>query len=230
MSDMLVVFPSTTTPLSTSDEEFIVATLAGTAAQRDGLRSVLADPDLRDEILDSDPLHAALLERWPQLALPTPMDCYVLVRPALKRVGLDDREVATYLAALLASFAYAERTPDVLPADSFRAEHLAKLVRSLRQTSREGRFMVLAYLGNYALLMGGLCPERLPYRCHDRNRPDLAYCDKLGRASFLAASHQPLAWEYQAESIFGKLARHFRAIRIAVGDLAEQGHFSVPPA
>jgi hypothetical protein len=227
---MLVVFPTTTTPLSAGDEEFIVATLATTAAQRDGLRIVLADPELRDEILDSDPLHAALLERWPRLEVPSPLDCYLLVRPALKRVGIADREVATYVAALLSSFTYAERTPDLLPPDSFRAEHLAKLVRSLRTTNREGRFMVLAYLGNYALLMGGLCPERLPYRCHDRNRPDLAYCDKLGRASFLAASHQPLAWEYQAESIFAKLARHFRALRIAVGDLAEQGHFTVPPA
>jgi len=178
---MLVVFPTMVTPLSSKDEAFIIETLGTTAARRDSLTRLLADPELIDIVLDSNELHAAMVERLPRLGVSTQADFYLLIRPALLRVGVEDRRIARYLAALLASFAYAERTPNVLPRETFSLNHLQGMFRTLRDTSEEGRFMLLAYMGNYALLMGGLFPERLACRSHAQGQPDLDYCDKLGR-------------------------------------------------
>ncbi len=223
---MLVVFPTMECLLSDSDRDFIVSILGTSAQQRSGLERVLADPEAIDIILDNCSLQEAQVARVHQVQAISPLDFYVLVRPALLRAGLEDRDLARYVAALLSSYAYAERTPNTLPQHTFDVQHLRKLVQSLRTTNLEGRFMVYSYLGNYALLMGGLFPERLPPPTDGRD--SIAYCDHLGASSYASAAAQRLAWEFNVDNTFQLIAQDFRHVRSALNELAEHQLFAPP--
>src|SRR5205823_14727421 len=73
------------------------------------LVGLLADEDTRDLILDDEALLRAVLESRGCLRVSTHFYFYVLVRHVFHRSGISDRDVADYVAEVLAEYSRAEQ-------------------------------------------------------------------------------------------------------------------------
>jgi hypothetical protein len=88
--------------LQPRDFEFISATLAGSAEERGFLVSLFEEPAALDAILENDRLFRAVMELPMPLSISPELYFFVLVRRSLKEAGIDDLEIADYVAATLA--------------------------------------------------------------------------------------------------------------------------------
>src|SRR5260221_6229796 len=97
------------------DVEFILSVLGGKIGTAECLVQLLADEDSSDLVLDDEALLHALLERRGCLRVSSRFYFYILVRHVFRRSGIQEREVADYVAEVLTEFARAERSRCVVP-------------------------------------------------------------------------------------------------------------------
>jgi hypothetical protein len=90
------------------------------------------------------------------------------------------------------------------------------------KTDDRNGFELRAHIGNHALFITGVFPDRIRVRAEKRGFPDLRYFEGLGQSSFRAASDHHLAQRYDLVSVFGTLGERFRAARQALNDLSER--------
>jgi hypothetical protein len=196
----------------------------GSASRRKGLERRL-EREGPDALLD-DP---ALLERL--LAVRTllvPSDhllFYVVVRHALRRTGLDDRDLADYLAAVLLAFGHRDRAWRIDWHDDHRHHYMVDILQDLEATTGERRFRVLVHLGNYALWLAGIFPEYIAARQLRRGGPDVTYYEQLGQRGFALASDHALAEPSGLEGILRTAAERFPAVRTALNGVSERVFF-----
>lgn len=189
------------------------------------LEKLLADPQERDAVLDENALYEALVDHPHFLTVSHYFYFYILVRHVLLRMGIDDREVADYLGAMLAAFARAERLNH--PVEGGRSmEYLFEMLEALDQSDDTTRFMIRSHMGNYALFMVGMFPDRIRERCQRQGAPHIAFYEELGRNSFKAASHHRLAQQYDLGHIYETLGETFRQARQALNDMSERVLFT----
>src|ERR687897_898022 len=118
---------------------------------------------------------------------------YVMVRHALRRAGIDDRDLADYLAALLLDFGQRDRAWRIDWHDDQRHQYLVDILTDLEATEGDRRFRVMVHLGNYSLWLAGLFPDYIAARHLRKAGPDVSYYDALGRRGFGMASDHALA-------------------------------------
>lgn len=182
------------------------------ALTRLGLDAVLDRPEMRTALLDG---------RMPG---PSPsLFFYVLVRHALLAEGVEDRTVADYCAALLREFGIRRRANQVAAVDDHEHHYLVDLLADLSHATGDRQFRVLLHLGNYALWIAGIFPDRIEARRTRRGGPGLAYYETLGQRGFAeAAEHRLAAWTGLA-AILQDTADRFTGVRRALnrvrGDL-----------
>ena len=109
---------------------------------------------------------------------------YVLVRHTLRQAGIDDREMADYLAPMLLDFGRHDRAWRVDWHDDQQHRYLADILIDLEASEGERRFKVMVHLGNYALWLAGLFPDYIAARHLRKGGPDVTYYDALGRRGF----------------------------------------------
>jgi hypothetical protein len=180
----------------------------------EGVDTVLDDPGLLD---------ALLLLRT--LAVPSPaLFAYVAVRHTLRAAGIDDRELADYLAALLVEFGDHDRHARVRPHDDETYRYLVDLVAGLAEGGEEGErgFLLLAHLGNYSLWLAGLFPDFIAARRARAGGPDLPYYDDLGRQGFRLAARHRLAERFGLATVYASAADRFPALRLAFNRLSDR--------
>lgn len=156
------------------------------------------DPDRQlvqqglDAILDREELRLYLLDgRMPG---PSPsLFFYVLVRHALIAEGLDDRTLADYCAALLREFGMRGRAHRVDEIDDQDHHYLVDILADLDATTGQRHFKVCVHLGNYALWLTGIFPDRIRARRSNRGGPTLSYYEALGQRGYAEASEHQLA-------------------------------------
>src|SRR5262245_15672383 len=105
---MQVIRPNCRAQFSAEDIDFIVEALGKQG--RDCLVDLLKDEESRDLILDDESLLRAVLERPECLRISTHLYFYILVRHVFRGSGLAEREVADYVAEVLAEFSRTHRT------------------------------------------------------------------------------------------------------------------------
>jgi hypothetical protein len=218
-----VIRPNCRVQFTAEDARFITSTLGrdeGNAASLSGF--IVAGGDDLDLILDDDKLLRALLEDGNCLRVSSHFYFYVLVRTVLRRAGVTGREVADYVASLLVEFTRHERTHCPAPGTVKPLEYFFEMVAALRASEGLHAFQVRAHIGNLALFLCGLYPERIRARANRRGFPDLSYYEGLGRASFDTASNDRFASRYALDEVFGTLAEQFRPARLALNDLSER--------
>lgn len=204
--------------LTSDDLDLLSRTLGATDRERDraltrlGLDAVLDRPEIRPALLDG---------RMPG---PSPsLFFYVLVRHALLAEGLDDRSLADYCAALLREFGVRRRANQIAPVDDHEHHYLVDLLADLAHADGDRQFRILVHLGNYALWIAGLFPDRIEARRHRRGGPGLDYYEALGQRGFAeAAGHRLAEWTGLAV-ILHDTADQFTGVRRALnrvrGDL-----------
>jgi len=104
----------------------------------------------------------------------------------LRAAGVDDRELADYLAALLLEFGDHDRHVRIRRTDDETYHYLVDMVEDLTGLDDAGEraFLLRAHLGNYSLWLAGLFPDYIAARRSRKGGPDLPYYDELGRQGF----------------------------------------------
>ena len=179
------------------------------------------DPDLElirrglDQVLDRDELRQYLLDG----KMPGPsasLFFYVLVRHALREEGLDDRTLADYCAALLREFGVRNRANRVDDVDDQDHHYLVDILADLGQARRERQFKVCVHLGNYALWLTGIFPDRIHARRAHRGGPTLGYYEALGQRGYAEASEHQLAEWTGLGPVLLTTAERFTEVRRAL--------------
>lgn len=219
---MKVIQPNCRIQFTAEDIDFIVSTLGHARNNRECLIQLLTDLETRDVILDDEALFHALLEARGCLRVSSHFYFYVLVRRVLKRIGIEDRRVADYVAEMLAEFSSAERQRCVLPGDTRSLDYFFELVDAMQRADEFTRFYLRTHIANYALFLSGVFAARIQARAERRGFPGLRYYEELGQANFKVASDHRLAQRYDLAAIFTTLGEHFHATRLALNDLTDR--------
>ena len=214
------------------DFDFIVRVLSHSPSERVPLGELLTDETARDGILDSDRLAAALLAGNEHLAISPQLLFYVLARKVLREAGVDDRRLSDYVGALLTEFSRTVqlRAPIATVAGAAVEEssvrpfaYLSDLLLALqRAASPEQAFFLRAHVGNTTLFLTGMFPENVQRRAQRRGAPTCRFYEEMGRSSYRVAAGHAVARRCELSEIFETLAEQFRAVRLALNQLADR--------
>jgi len=181
----------------------------------------LADEGL-DAILDDRRLPEELLASKYGACASLPLFLYVMVRHALLKAGERDRSVSDYLTAVLLAFGARGRSERISDSDDQTYVTLAALLDDVDDSNPRRAFFVRVHLGNQALWLAGLFPDRIEQRRWRRGGPTLDYFEQLGRRGFeLAAGHR-LASQYGMSGVYAAVAERFGLLRAVLNRLSDQ--------
>ncbi|MBC3540021.1 hypothetical protein ACFSC6_04485 [Rufibacter sediminis] len=203
-----------------ADFEFVARALSH-KGNRVSLVELLSDPDCRDEMLDHEAVAKALLSKTGQVAVSQQLYFYVLARTALRRQGIEDRDLADYMGALLWRFSTVQHlhSPhDKLP---HQFHYIVEMLEALANASAAEAFLIRVHIGNYALFLSGMFRSWIERR-QQRGAPDFSFYEEVGRTSFRTAAHHRLATQLELAQIYHQLAEGFQYARLALNELAHQ--------
>src|SRR5216117_2825885 len=219
---MKLIKPNCRVQFAAEDIDFILSVLGRKIGTAECLVKLLADEETRDLILDDEALFHALLEHRGCLQVSTRFYFYILVRHVFRRSDIQDREVADYVAEVLAEFASAERARCVVPGQRNPLDYFFEMLTALRTADDRTSFLIRVHIGNHSLFLSGVFPERIRFRAEARGFPDLNYYEGLGRTQYRMASDHRLAQRYELTRILGTLSERFEATRRALNDIADR--------
>lgn len=222
---MNVIRPNCRDQFTAQDFDFIVRTLGGTGDRR-FLLDLLADTDSRDLILDDEGLARFVLDDPGCVAISPHLYFYVLVRRVFLRVDIADRELADYVAELLADFTHRDSPRRSLPDNVNDDSYLFEMFAALRDADEQASFQIRAHIGNRSLFLTGLWAENLRERSRRRGAPDIGYYEQIGASSFRAASLNRLAGEFEVARVYEALGERFHETRLALNEVTDR-HLSM---
>ena len=192
----------------------------GSGAEQERGEAQLRDEGL-DAVLDDPRLLAALLQAPQGVHASLPLFSYVVVRHAMRQAGEPDRQLADYVASIVMHFGLRDRAHRIGDADDQTYDTLAALNAELESADAQRAFLVRAHLGNYALWLSGLFPDRIEHRRWRRGGPDLDYYEALGRRGFRLAADHRLAMEHGLATLYATAADRFGLMRVALNSLSD---------
>src|ERR1051326_6825655 len=219
---MNVIQPNCRAQFAAEDIDFILSVLGHKISTADCLIKLLADEETRDLILDDEALFHAVLERRGCLRVTSRFYFYILVRHVFSRSGIQDREVADYVAEVLAEFSRAEKARCVVPGQTNPLDYLFEMLTALRTADDRTSFQIRVHIGNHSLFLAGVFPERIRCRAEARGFPDLKYYEGLGRANYRMASDRRLGGRLALGEGLNPLPERFATSRLALNDISDR--------
>lgn len=205
-----------------ADYAFIASVLPIRREGAAGLVRLLEDAEDMDRLLDHPRLFRAVLELPSCLTVSLRFYFYVLVRHALLRADIRDRDVADYVAEVLAEFSQLQRLSQPRPGGEGALEYLHEMLDALEGLEREERFALQCHIGNYALFQSGLFPGRVQRRVERRAAPGFRFYEELGSAHFRLAGGHWLARRMDLAPVLATLGEAFHVARLALNHLSEK--------
>ena len=147
---------------------------------------------------------------------------YVLVRHSLLDVGVANPTVADYFAALLREFGGRSRSRRVDDVDDQEHHYLVDILADLSAATGERQFKVSVHLGNYALWLSGVFPERIAAQRLRRGGPDVSYYESLGGRGYAEASEHRFAERSGLEDVLRTAAERVHEVRVALNQVSAQ--------
>ncbi len=178
-----------------------------------------------DVLLDDPRTLNALLSANTPASVPPGLVYYVLVRHALLEVGVTQRTLADYVAALLVEFGTRDRAHRVAEGEA-RFDYLVDIVAALDTARGRHAFLLQAHLGNFALWVSGLFPDRIVARVHRRGAPGLEYYEELGASGFRMAAGAREAGRYGLDGVLRACAETFPELRVGLNRIADRYLFA----
>lgn len=208
--------------LQPRDFEFITRTLAGGDRAATFLAELFEEEDSLAMVLDQDKLLRAVLELPAPLSISPELYFYVIVRRSLKDAGIDDLEIADYVAATLADHAGGRRHHSSGSGDRPEADftYHVDIIEKMTDASATERFFLEVQCGNRFLVLTGLFPHFLTRRAERRGAPGLEYYEGVARHAFLVAGRHPLAEELAVREVYRRLGDCFSETRRALNRMA----------
>jgi hypothetical protein len=219
---MKIIQPNCRIQFTAADVDFIVATLGKKTGNSDAVLRLLGDEDTRNLILDDETLFHAVLEHRGCLTISSHFYFYILVRNVLRQSGINDHIVADYVAEVLAEYSFLERSQCRAPGQTHALNYFFEMMLALRDANDRNGFELRAHIGNFALFITGVFPDRIRVRAEKRGFPDLQYFERIGRTNYRVASDHRLAQRYELAGVFETLAERFSETRAALNDLSER--------
>lgn len=187
-------------------------------------RDRLADRGL-DALLDDPALPDRLLEGPPVRELPLSLVVYVLLRHALLESGVESRMIADYVSALVLEFGFRGRSYRISEHDDREYHYLVDILADMTRASGRRAFLLEAHLGNFALWLSGLFPDRIASRVHRRGGPDLSYYEEMGQTGFRMAADDPVARRERLDALFRDAAEGFPRVRRGLNRFSDRYMF-----
>jgi len=219
--------------LTAEDFDFVVRSLSRHQENAVALADLLIDEEMRDSILDHDVLVQSLFSVERQLRVSPLLFFYILVRRVLSKAGIQDRDLADYLASLLEKFMNtAEMRSPINKAESGLL-YISDLMIALKEASPAQTFMLRAHVGNYTLFVTGLFHENIRQRS-ERGAPDCSFYEEMGRMNYRLIAGTTLAKQAQLTKIYETLAERFHEVRLALNALGDSlinlddDHYATP--
>ena len=164
---------------SNTDWNFIRDSLALTQKDRDGIISLLDDPEAVRMILDHPKLFDAMVMPQKAAFLSPELFFFVMVRHALKRVGVDDLEVADYIAVVCADFGLPATAQQQLPTHRLESLYSVDYIEALQNAGPHERFFIHVQCANQFLVLTCLYPDFLHRRAERRGAPDVDFYEQV---------------------------------------------------
>ena len=219
---MKLIQPNCRIQFTAEDLDFIANTLGRQNKDHDILLDLLRDEETRDLILDEEALFRSLLEQRGCLRVSNRFYFYIIVRNVLKTAGIEDREVADYMAEMLTHYSQSEQMQCRVPGTAGPMDYFFEMLAALNTADERTSFYIRAHIGNHSLFLSGVFAQRIRYRAERRGFPDLRYYEALGQSSFRIASDHQLAARYDLAPIYCRLAEEFPKARKALNDMSER--------
>lgn len=221
---MRVLQPFCRARLTAADFAFIRTVLLPEMTEQAAFNRLFSDEQMLDVLLDDPRLYRELLESVEHVEVSLPLYFYVTTRNVLTTSGIDDREVADYLASLLVTSAENRLAPGGARGQR-QGFYAVDMMARIQAAPPAQAFALTLSLANQALFYAGVFPEHIRRRTRRRAAPGLEYYDSVGSAHFRAASGHTLAREFALESVLGTLGEGFREARRALNDFSDRVAF-----
>ncbi len=183
------------------------------------------EEDSVDSLLDSPVLYRELLNQKNCLSISMHLYFYVLVRHALCREEIANRELADYIAEVLAEYALIARLRNQTKNEFSPLDYLFEMILEMDKLPEMERFSMASHIGNYALFLSGLYPNRLLHQSERRGAPGFQYYEEIGSAYFKMAEQHSLARKFDLVSIYHCLGEDFHTTRLALNEISEKVFF-----
>ena len=219
---MKVIRPNCRAQFTPADYAFIASVLPSMDTPTGGVIRLVRDPEILDLVLDQPGLFRAVMELRGCLRVSLRFYFFVLVRHVLLREEIHDRDVADYVAEVLAEFSLLQRMRNPNPKDDRHLDYLREMLEALKRMEEEERFAMQTHIGNYALVMSGIFPGHLQRRAERRAAPGFRFYEELGAAHFRMAGNHYLARRMDMVSILMTLGQAFHVTRLALNHLSEK--------
>jgi hypothetical protein len=219
---MKVIRPNCRAQFTPADYAFIATVLPVRKDGAAGLIRLFEDAEDMDRLLDQPRLFRAILDLPSCLPVSLHFYFYVLVRHALLRADIRDRDVADYVAEVLAEFSQLQRLSRPRPDGEGAFEYLHEMLEALERLEREERFALQCHIGNFALVQAGLFPGRVQRRVERHAAPGFRFYEELGSAYYRMAGEHWLARRMDLAPVFSALGEAFHVTRLALNHLSEK--------
>ena len=205
------------------DFSFVVRTLARSQRDAVSLVSLLSDEAERDAILDHELVYRSLIDDLGCLKVSAAFYFYVLTRRVLRQVGLEERALTDYVAAVLLAFSHTSqlRTHNEGTPTARSFTYVSDLMLQLDKCPPEQAYMLRAHMANYTLFLSGMFAERVQSHAERRGAPGLSFYEAVGQSSYLSISGHPQAKRTEHQAIFELLGNEFRRVRLALNNLTD---------
>lgn len=199
-----------------ADWRFIVESLGMNERGRESLASLCDDPDSLRAILDHPKLFEAVVVQRRAAMMSPELFFFVVVRHTLKRIGVEELNVADYLAVVCASFGMPgdnrgqSATPDITRL--YTVDYLL----ALQQARGADKFFIHVQCANQFMVLTCLYPTFLHRRAERRGAPDVEFYEQAVVNHLGVAGHHALAEEFALDDVFLKLSDAFPPVRRAM--------------
>ena len=173
-----------------------------------------------DALLDDPRLLNALLTE-PDVNAPPALVFYALARQTLLEGGIDNPQVADFVASLLMSFGRARRAYQISDTDTEEFHYLVDIAVKLSSAEQGRAFLLRTHMGNYALWLTGLFPDYLEARKR-KGGPPLDYYERMGSSGYRMAAESPQAGTLGVEKVYMDVSNHFSGVRTALNRVSDR--------
>jgi hypothetical protein len=200
-----------------ADWRFIAEALSLSEQGCESLATMGDDPDAVRHVADHPRVFEQLLLS-PRAALVSPeLFFLVVVRHTLKRIGVEEMEVADYIAVVCSDFGV---PPPRRIGNSANPEperlYSMDWMQALDKARGHERFFIHVQCANQFLVLTCLYPDFLHRRAERQGAPDVGYYEGVVSTHLDAAGKHVLAEEFALREVLTQLASGFPPVRRAM--------------
>lgn len=180
--------------------------------EEEGLDGLLDRPETLEGLLDADRVEVA----------PLRLVLYVLLRHALLDAGIERREIADYVTAVVAEFGMGRRARRIADHDDREYGYLVDIMEDLVRAEGRRAFLLRAHLGNFALWLSGLFPDWIDARVRRKGGPGLDYYEEMGSTGYRMAADDRHARQHALDDLYRDAAESFVPLRRTLNRVSDR--------